>query len=108
MRLTPIQTDGIFKAFSHFLTQTKANLFLYGSRVDDKKKGGDIDLLLVVYDEGSKTRLLSEKHLILSKIKSNIGDQKIDLKIALPGELETDPFLLLATEGNKKIKLFSF
>lgn len=108
MRLTTEQIRGITDSCQDFLVGTKANLYLYGSRVDDQKRGGDIDLLLIVEDLESKIRLLIEKHLLLSKIKSRIGDQKIDLKIALESELETDPFLRLAAEGSKKVLLRLF
>ena len=105
MRLSTDQIQGITDSCKDFLLTTQASLYLYGSRVDDQKRGGDIDLLLVVQDFESKTRLLLEKHLLISKIKACIGDQKIDLKIALESELETDPFLQLATEGSKKVKI---
>lgn len=105
MRLNAQEVNGILKAIHRITGSIKTDLYLYGSRVDDTKKGGDIDLLLIVYDTQSKAKLLSEKHLMTSQIKSNIGDQKIDLKIALEDELEQDPFLKLATEGSKKVRL---
>jgi predicted nucleotidyltransferase len=45
MRLTEKQIeiirDGVFKHFGE-----KSAVYLFGSRVDDTKKGGDIDLLI--------------------------------------------------------------
>ncbi len=56
----------------------KGDLYLFGSRVDDSRKGGDIDLY-VVADQQSQ---LGEKRIdFLAQIKQKIGDQRIDLVI---------------------------
>jgi predicted nucleotidyltransferase len=56
----------------------KGDLYLFGSRVDDSRKGGDIDLY-VVADQQSQ---LGEKRIdVLTQIKQKIGDQRIDLVI---------------------------
>jgi len=38
-------------------------------------------------------KLIKDKHYILSAIKKNVGDQKIDLLITSPNMLEHDVFL---------------
>lgn len=53
-----------------------AHLYLFGSRTDDKKRGGDIDLYLETDD---KTNLFKRKIQFLSKVKRDLGEQKIDL-----------------------------
>jgi len=56
----------------------KGDLYLFGSRVDDTRKGGDIDLY-VVADQQNR---LGEKRIdFLAQIKHKIGDQRIDLVI---------------------------
>jgi predicted nucleotidyltransferase len=52
----------------------KAKLYLFGSRVDDEKRGGDIDLL-VVSDQ------LTQKDLRLLRIRffERFGEQKMDI-----------------------------
>ena len=52
------------------------DIYLFGSRIDDDKKGGDIDLYLIVDD---KTNLFRKKIKFLSKIKMLLGEQKIDI-----------------------------
>lgn len=52
-------------------------VFLFGSRVDDDKKGGDIDLFIKNNDE--KLLTLEYKVQFLAELKSVIGDQKIDV-----------------------------
>jgi len=43
MRLTPEQTRAIFGSVQRHLGES-ARIWLFGSRLDDKKKGGDLDL----------------------------------------------------------------
>ncbi len=54
-------------------------IFLFGSRTNDKIKGGYIDLYLILY---SKNNLREKKIHFLVDLKSKIGDQKIDVVIA--------------------------
>jgi predicted nucleotidyltransferase len=63
----------------------KAQLYLFGSRVDDTKKGGDIDLL-IISDE------LTKKDLRLLRVDffKRFGEQKLDI-ILDNGEF-TNPF----------------
>jgi len=52
------------------------DIYLFGSRVDDTKKGGDIDLYLLIED---KIDLFKKKLKFLAKIKKELGEQKIDV-----------------------------
>ena len=51
-------------------------VFLFSSRLDDKKKGGDIDLL--IRTENEKKGVLARIRM-LSRLKLDLGDQKIDI-----------------------------
>lgn len=51
-------------------------VFLFGSRVDDTKKGGDIDLYIITEN---KTNLFEKKLLFLARLKRELGEQKIDV-----------------------------
>ncbi len=53
-----------------------AAIYLFGSRTDDKAKGGDIDLLIISTKIG-----FEEKVKIRAGILSQIEEQKIDLII---------------------------
>lgn len=95
MRLTPQEITKLIQAIQEFLGQNPAELRLFGSRTDDKRKGGDIDLLLVVDNAEFNNQLNLQKHLVLARMKELIGDQKIDLRITHPAEIKSDPFLQL-------------
>lgn len=51
-------------------------VYLFGSRIDDSKKGGDIDLYLIL---NNKINLFRKKLKFLAKIKKVLGEQKIDI-----------------------------
>ncbi len=67
-----------------------AQIYLFGSRADDTKKGGDIDLLIF-------SGILSEhdKRRIRLNLYDRLGEQKIDIIIARD---LTGPFIRMAYE----------
>lgn len=73
MRLSLVTQQVLKKYFNVFFD---GEIYLFGSRVDDNKKGGDIDLYLVV---NNKENLFRRKIQFLSRVKREIGDQKIDI-----------------------------
>jgi predicted nucleotidyltransferase len=76
MRLTENQILAINQiAKVHFGNSVK--VYLFGSRVDNNRKGGDIDLLI----KSNQTTLLTLKNkiLFLIDLKSRIGERKIDV-----------------------------
>ena len=78
MRLTNHERESIKKAFKEIFGEGK--VYLFGSRVDDTQRGGDIDLYLVPnkkYDD-----ILERKIAFLAKLDEYIGEQKIDVIIA--------------------------
>lgn len=58
-----------------------AVISLFGSRTDDNKKGGDIDLLIQCKSQYSREVLYQLKIKFLVQLKKLIGDQKIDVLI---------------------------
>ena len=76
MRLTKVQIDTIKKlAVKHFGQET--TVYLFGSRTDENKKGGDIDLFVQCADESALT--LEAKIHFLAEMKTKIGNRKIDV-----------------------------
>lgn len=74
MRLSQRYVDVIKKYFNEFFQI--GDIYLFGSRVDDTKKGGDIDLYFVLSEH---TNLFEKKIKFLSKVKRELGEQKIDI-----------------------------
>ncbi len=58
-----------------------ATIRLFGSRTDDNKKGGDIDLLIQSNQAFSRMERYQLKIQFLVQLKKIVGDQKIDVII---------------------------
>ena len=81
MRLTDVQRAAIREAVrTHF--GPDASVFLFGSRVDDTRRGGDIDLLVELHDVSPEA--FDAKLRTLADIHRRIGERKIDLVLAGP------------------------
>ena len=85
MRLSPDQIQAI-KTAAYDVLGEGVQVLLFGSRVDDSRKGGDIDL----YIQGLQLDLQAQqlaKARFLAKLKQAIGEQRIDVVFAPnPGE----------------------
>ena len=93
MRLSKKEVIALNEAFRSCLSGITFILYLFGSRVDDKKKGGDIDLLCVV-EPGHKQEVVNLKSKIRSEVFKRIPEQKIDITVATPEECRENEFLL--------------
>ncbi len=78
MRLTVDEREFIKKAFIETFQDGK--IYLFGSRVDDTKRGGDIDLYLCPNKKFQNERELKKKFQI--KLDEYIGEQKVDVIMA--------------------------
>jgi len=72
MRLTQKEKDNLLKSIHYW--DKDAQVYLFGSRTNDNKKGGDIDLAVRSNKIG-----LKEKIDIKLKFFEEFGEQKIDL-----------------------------
>lgn len=74
MRLSKHYKDVIKEKFHQIFD--KGEIYLFGSRVDDSQKGGDIDLYLAVEDHSD---IFRKKIRFLAQVKRELGEQKIDV-----------------------------
>lgn len=75
MRLSPYQHQAIREVIINH--DPKAEIYLFGSRVDDDSRGGDIDLLIL-----SKVISENDRRSIKVDLLERLGEQKLDLIIA--------------------------
>jgi uncharacterized protein len=79
MRLTNKEIDSIKIAFQkHFAPGD--HLWLFGSRADDTKRGGDIDLYIETEEPELRTAL-KKKTAFITDLWTSIGEQRIDVVI---------------------------
>jgi len=64
------------------------HLYLFGSRVDDTKKGGNIDLFIESKEEIS----LQKQMDFLKKLYKNVTQKKIDLVVQTPSLMDKPIF----------------
>ena len=76
MRLTEYQLKIIRRAVVNNFGET-SKVYLFGSRVDDTKKGGDIDLFIEA--DFSQEELFNRKINFLTELQLNMGERKIDV-----------------------------
>ena len=67
----------------------QSKVFLFGSRVYDNKRGGDIDLLVV--SDLHRSAMEAAKIRAVVKIQMALGDQKIDMVVTADPHLDLRP-----------------
>lgn len=80
MRLTNAQIDIIRKAIRHIFGQD-ALIWLFGSRVDDSKRGGDVDLYIETMHRNTLISALRCKSALEDSL-----DLSVDLVVKEPGK----------------------
>jgi predicted nucleotidyltransferase len=93
MRLSISEQKDISTAIESVLGSKPVwEIYLFGSRTLDHRKGGDLDLLLIV-ENSHLDRVKKQKIDLLLSLKERLGEQKIDLIIASPDEIDSNSFL---------------
>ena len=77
MRLTKYQIE-LIKTLARKYFGRKAKVYLFGSRADDNKKGGDID----IYIETDVAKNVFDKKInMLIEMEKKLGQRKIDIVV---------------------------
>ena len=92
VRLTLEERRHIKQLVTHVFGEG-SRVFLFGSRVDDTKKGGDIDLFI---EPEHLSNEFEQKITLITKLQLVLGDQKIDVVLA------KDANRLIEQEARKK------
>ena len=84
MRLTTTQIEFIRSTAQQLLGE-RVRVTLFGSRVDDAKKGGDVDLLVETPEAIAEPALLSAR--IASRVSRAMYGRKVDVILKAPNLL---------------------
>lgn len=83
MRLTPRQQQ-IIREAAQDVFGTEARVWLFGSRVDDNRRGGDIDLYIEAQID-DPARLAALENRFYARLQRRLGEQRIDIISRSPG-----------------------
>ena len=105
MRLSQEQKNAIEEVLGRHCAEPGTEVWLFGSRVDDQLKGGDIDLAWLLPTASLKEAMQRISHQVLAQIKSDhrIGDRRIDLKIIHTSDVG-DEFFKIALNQSRLIR----
>ena len=84
MRLQPPQIQAIKQAVARVAGDAQVRLF--GSRLDDLARGGDIDLLVELTRPTAQSAALESR--LEAALHMAVGEQRIDVRISAPGIAE--------------------
>ncbi len=95
MRLTAEEQQGIALAAAMTLPPG-ARVSLFGSRVDDTKRGGDVDLLVEVPTQPSPDEEVRLSNRFVAQLYRRIGERRIDLLVCTRGRPDPRPVVAAA------------
>jgi len=99
IRLDPKDLDFIIKAFKECLPE-RGHLWFFGSRADNTKQGGDIDLYVEV--ENYNVQRAFEVRNCWNVMQDLLGEQKIHILVRDPGQ-DLSIYQIAQQEGIKII-----
>jgi predicted nucleotidyltransferase len=96
MRLTAFEIKAIKACFEQTF-ESNDHIWLFGSRVDDSKKGGDIDLYIET-TIAEYTLAFRKKMDFMIYLQNKIGEQKIDVILNCVALQKDKPIYQVAKE----------
>ena len=97
MRLTAQQQATVRTTVSETFG-SDAQVRLFGSRADDNKRGGDIDLLITT-NQSDVSTLMRAEIALLTKLQMKLGEQKIDVLLDYPSRQNRPPIYSIAKQS---------
>jgi uncharacterized protein len=88
--LEPKERDAIVQA-SREVFATGTAVYLFGSRVDDSKRGGDIDLLVETAMPMTPPELVEHRTRFVARLYRMLDEQRIDIVITAYGQPDPRP-----------------
>lgn len=96
MRLTPAQID-IIKSTAQAVLGEGAQVTLFGSRVHDEQKGGDVDLMVEVTQAIADPAVLAAR--LSSQVSRSMHGRRVDVVLKAPNLMEQPIHRIAKQEG---------
>jgi len=74
-----------------------AKVWLFGSRIEDQQRGGDIDLLIKT-NYADVMKIARTEINLMSRLQAKLGEQKIDVLVEYPTRETYPPIFRLAKQ----------
>lgn len=97
MRLTDSEQAAIAKAASAALP-AGSRVLLFGSRTDDSRRGGDIDLLVEPPEPVDAAQVVALRTRLAAGLYRMMGERRIDILVAAANEFDTRLVVVQARE----------
>jgi len=94
MRLNPTELAAIEQAANETFPPHSA-VRLFGSRLDDTRRGGDIDLLVEPPEQLSPRALVEQRTRFIARLYRLMGERRIDVLI-VPADVPDDRLVIQA------------
>ena len=95
MRLTLHERSAIAEAARATLA-AGTQVSLFGSRTDDKARGGDIDLLVETPLPMPAAELVARRQAFVARLYRLLGERRIDVVVSSPSAADTPPVVASA------------
>jgi hypothetical protein len=95
MRLRPEDQQAITQAAREVFAPGTAVL-VFGSRTDDRRRGGDVDLLIETPAPMPPAELVARRTRFIAKLYRSLDEQRIDAVITTRGEPDARPVVAAA------------
>jgi predicted nucleotidyltransferase len=87
MRLNERERSAIFQAATEVFSQGTC-VSLFGSRTDDTRRGGDIDLLVETQQSLPAAQWVAQRSRFVARIWRLLGERRIDVVLATQNETD--------------------
>ncbi len=97
MRLSSVEREAIAQA-ARDVFAPGTRIFLFGSRVDDRRRGGDIDLLIETPLSLAPTELVKQRTYFISRLYRALEEQRIDVVFTSRQQADVRPVVTTARQ----------
>lgn len=92
MRLNEQERSAISQAAKETLPSGTC-VSLFGSRTDDTRRGGDIDLLVETQQSIPAAQWVAQRSRFVARIWQRLGERRIDVVLATQSEIDDRPIV---------------
>ncbi|MFZ1575528.1 MAG: nucleotidyltransferase domain-containing protein [Chromatiaceae bacterium] len=100
MRLTPHEVTAIERAARECFAP-RSTVRLFGSRLDDARRGGDIDLLIEPPFPLEPQALVEQRNRFIARLYRLLGERQIDVLVVPAGAPDERPIIKAARRDGR-------